>query len=226
MTLQTTAFQVQEDQSLSASLGAQDPAGTALTITVDTGPTHGALTGPDATGAFTYQPNQYFSGADSFHITVADAKGVQTSASISITVQHVPAPPVANADSARTAPAVPVRINVLANDTDPRGHPLTPQITQSANGTAIVNSDGTVTFTPAAGFAGTATVVYQDVNTENDTSAAANIQILVRPLQKLVYLTATPQILIDDTNTVTAITTAAGARDPLAISLSANGSGS
>ena len=223
-TLQTTAFQVQEDQSLSASLGAQDPAGTTLTITVDTGPTHGALTGPDATGAFTYQPNQYFSGADSFHVTVTDVKGARTSASVAITVQHVPAPPVTAADSARTAPAVAVTINVLANDTDPRGHPLTPKITtQSPGGTAVVNSDGTVTFTPAAGFAGTATVVYQDVNTENDTSAATNIQILVRPLQKSVYLTSTPQILVDDTNTVTSVTNPAGAGSPIGISLSANG---
>lgn len=223
-TLQTTSFQVQEDQSLTASLGAQDPAGTALTITVDAAPVHGALTGPDSTGAFTYQPNKDFSGADSFHVDVVDANGKRTSASISITVQHVAEPPVATADSARTAPGVPVTINVLANDTDPKGHPLTPRITaQSPSGTAVVNSDGTVTFTPAAGFAGTTTVVYQDVNTEGDTSAGTNIQIQVRPLQKVIYMTIAQTIFLDDTNTVTAITNPAGAGSPLGMSLSKNG---
>jgi hypothetical protein len=222
--LQATSFQVKEDQVLVANLGAKDPAASALSISVDSKPAHGALSGPDATGAFTYTPDKDFSGSDSFHVLVSDAGGLSTGASISITVQHVSNPPVTVADSARTTPGTAVTIAVLKNYSDPKNHPLTPKIaSQSPDGTAVVNADGTITFTPAAGFAGTATIAYQDTNTEGDVSKSANIQVDVRPLQKVIYLTIAQQIFFDDTNSVTAITSPAGAGSPTQISLSRNG---
>jgi hypothetical protein len=61
-----------------------------------------------------------------------------------------PFPPTANPDFATTDEDVPVKINVLANDTDANGSPLTiDRITQQPTyGSVTINADGTLTYTP------------------------------------------------------------------------------
>jgi hypothetical protein len=65
-------------------------------------------------------------------------------------------PPRANPDTATTFENTAVRIDVLANDTDPDGDRLTiTGIIQASHGFVYANPDGTLTYTPASGFAGT-----------------------------------------------------------------------
>ena len=78
-------------------------------------------------------------------------------------------PPVANDDTATTDPATKVNVIVLANDTDPDGNldPTTVRITQNpTNGLAVVTPNGTIDYTPTAGFAGTDTLTYEVCDTE------------------------------------------------------------
>ena len=52
---------------------------------------------------------------------------------------------------------------VLANDTDADGDPMTvssPVLADPTQGTVVVNPNGTLTFTPANNFAGTAVITY------------------------------------------------------------------
>jgi len=88
-------------------------------------------------------------------------------------------PPVANDDSATTQQDIPVAINVLANDTDADSDPLTvTNLTQPSNGTAILNADQTVTYTPNLGFIGSDSFSY----TANDgkvDSGVATVSITV-----------------------------------------------
>ena len=74
----------------------------------------------------------------------------------------------ANPDSATTLAATAVNVPVLANDTldgspvalgDLTGPPTI--VTQPAQGTAVVQPDGTITYTPPAGFCGQVTFEYQ-----------------------------------------------------------------
>jgi hypothetical protein len=91
-------------------------------------------------------------------------------------------PPVAADDAATTAEDTPVGINVLANDSDPDGDPLTVSIAaQSANGTAVVNADKTITFTPAPDFFGTTSFTYQ-VNDGTGGVAGATVTVVVTPV--------------------------------------------
>jgi subtilisin family serine protease len=81
-------------------------------------------------------------------------------------------PPVANDDSASTTVDTPVTIAVLANDTDADGDALSvTNLTQPANGSAVLNADGTVTYTPALGYAGTNSFTY----TANDGVIDSNV---------------------------------------------------
>src|SRR5579864_1259951 len=60
-------------------------------------------------------------------------------------------PPTAVPDTATTTAGTPVNINVLANDSDPDGDPLTvTAVTQPHSGSAVINADGTVTYAPGA----------------------------------------------------------------------------
>ena len=90
----------------------------------------------------------------------------------------------AGPDTGRTPQNTPATTNVLANDTS-SGAPLDPRsltiVTPSANGTAAVNADGTVTFTPTAGFSGTTTYRYRvcDTSTPESRCATAVVTITV-----------------------------------------------
>ena len=69
--------------------------------------------------------------------------------------------PIAADDDAETPADTPVVIPVLDNDTIPGGTTVTvTAVTDPPNGTAVINPDGTVTYTPDTGFAGTDTFTY------------------------------------------------------------------
>jgi Ca2+-binding RTX toxin-like protein len=69
--------------------------------------------------------------------------------------------PVAVDDTASTTQDIAVDINVLANDTDPDGDTLTVSGTPTAlHGTVSINGDGTLHYTPTAGYAGADTINY------------------------------------------------------------------
>lgn len=100
--------------------------------------------------------------------------GTVTTFSLSDTVDNTPVndDPVANPDTATTLVGIPVTIAVLGNDTDPNGDPLALLGTPvSADGSVTVNADGSIEFTPNAGFTGTATISYTitDGNGGTDT---------------------------------------------------------
>ena len=68
---------------------------------------------------------------------------------------------------------MPVRIAVLANDSDPDGDPLTvTATTRPAHGSVVINADRTVTYTPSARFIGTDTFRYTVSDGRGGTTTA------------------------------------------------------
>src|SRR6266542_952552 len=89
-----------------------------------------------------------------------------------LVVDRIPSPPVAANDSATTPKNTAVTIDVLANDSDADGDPLSvTNLTAPAHGSAVLNADGTVTYTPNLGFLGTDTFTY----TANDGTSDSNV---------------------------------------------------
>ncbi|MBB3329553.1 hypothetical protein BDK63_000393 [Halomonas campaniensis] len=71
-------------------------------------------------------------------------------------------PPVAQDDTASTLEGSAIQIAVLENDSDPDGDPLTVgAVTQPSHGSVTLNPDGTLTYTPDAGFVGSDSFTYQ-----------------------------------------------------------------
>jgi len=137
-----------------------------------------SLTG--AGNTVTYQPNANYFGPDAFQFKANDGQLDSTSAAtVSITVNHVNRPPVANNDSATTTPNTPVTVNVLANDSDPDNDPLTVTgVATPAHGTAVVNPDNTITYTSATDYAGPDSFTYAITDGKGGT-ASATVSIAV-----------------------------------------------
>ena len=86
--------------------------------------------------------------------TIKDEFGATSSSTVNITVNGANDAPVANDDIASTSEDASVSGNVLANDTDVDVEPLTvanPGTYVGANGTLVLNSDGSYTYTLNAG---------------------------------------------------------------------------
>lgn len=112
-------------------------------------------------GTMTYAPNADFSGSDTITYTITDSDGGIASSTVDVTVLAVNNDPVARDDMGSTGEATPIVIDVLANDVDVDGDSLSILGSPvSAQGSVVVNDDGTLTFTPSDGFTGTATIDY------------------------------------------------------------------
>lgn len=136
-----------EDTATSIVLGATDADGDALSFAVDSGPSHGVLTG--TAPSLQYAPNANFNGSDSFTFSVGDGNGGTDTAIVSITVLPVNDVPVAGDDAVSTLYGMPVAVHVLANDSDADGDGLSVEaVTQGGRGSVAANGDGTVTYTP------------------------------------------------------------------------------
>ncbi|WP_435066894.1 Ig-like domain-containing protein, partial [Christiangramia sp. 3-2217-3z] len=149
-----------------------DPDGDELTVTEVTQPGNGtAVINTD--GTVTYTPNENFNGTDTFTYTISDGNGGTDTATVTVTIGAENDAPVAVDDSATTSEDTPVQIDVLNNDSDPDGDELTiTEVTQPGNGIAVINTDGTVTYTPNENFNGTDTFTYtiSDGNGGTDTA--------------------------------------------------------
>lgn len=82
----------------------------------------------------------------------------------------------------------PVSVDVLANDIDPEGQPLTLVSASAALGTAVAEANNTVTYTPPTGISGFDTVVYE-VADDLDQRRTAQINITItEPLLSITTL--------------------------------------
>ncbi len=91
--------------------------------------------------------------------------------------------PVAKNDSASTLENTAVTIYVLSNDSDPDGDALTISSVSGVNGSARINSNGSITFTPASGFSGTETFSYSISDGKGgNASATVSVSVAAAPV--------------------------------------------
>ena len=171
-----------------------------------------------ADGSFSYTPAANVSGIDSFTYRAASGTASSNVATVTITVNPVNDPPVAqnNAYSMSQGGTLTVAApGVLANDTDPDGNTLAAaDFGAASNGTVTGNANGGFTYTPAAAFTGTATFTYRardNSGAANDTSAPATVSVTVNPNQAPV---ARDDSATTRTNTAVTINVIANDSDP------------
>jgi uncharacterized repeat protein (TIGR01451 family) len=155
-----------------------DADGDALKITGFSQPANGAVS---AVGTnLYYVPNSNFSGVDLFTYTISDGHGGSSSATVTVTVTQANLPPTAVDDFAVTYSTAPAIIDVLANDTDPEGDPLTVvSFTQPANG-LVTFLNNVATYTARVNFTGTNTFSYT-ISDGHGNTASATVTVAVLP---------------------------------------------
>ncbi len=134
-----------------------DADGDALSISGTPTALHGTVS-VNGDGTLHYTPNAGYTGADTISYTVTDGT-LSDGGQVAVTVNDTA--PVAVDDTASTSKGAAVDINVLGNDTDADGDTLSISGTPTAlHGTVSVNGDGTLHYTPNAGFSGSDTISY------------------------------------------------------------------
>ncbi|MGI9543735.1 MAG: tandem-95 repeat protein, partial [Cyclobacteriaceae bacterium] len=166
----------------------------ASSVVVTTPPTNGQAN-VEAVGSILYIPDPGYNGPDSFAYTVKDDLGGESNqASVVVSINEVNDPLVANDDEVETDEDTSVSINLIANDIDSDGT-IDPAsiviITDPINGTVLVNSDGTVIYTPTENYFGEDNFNYTVNDNSGATSNIANVQVTVNSVND-------PPVAIDD----------------------------
>ncbi|MGO4913402.1 cadherin-like domain-containing protein, partial [Leeuwenhoekiella sp. W20_SRS_FM14] len=182
-------FTTFEDTQVSGNLfddngnGTDDLGSLPTTAILETATTNGNVT-VNPNGTFTYLPNENFNGTDSFEYTITDTNGQISTATAIVTV--IATPDAAN-DSFTTNEDTQVSGNLFVNNgngIDDLGTESTTAAIETAatNGTAVVNTDGTFTYTPNDDFNGIDSFNYTITDTNGQTSTAtATITIIATP---------------------------------------------
>ncbi len=163
---------------------------------------HGTLTFNDD-GSYHYRPNSDYFGSDSFSYRVTDPlTGEVVIKNVSITVIENNNAPIANNDHASTSNNKAVTVAVLDNDvdTDMTTNPL-----EKLTIVGAISQVGTVswdheylTYTPVAGFDGTATVKYQIKDTQGVTDeAVVYIDVVIDDDSQRPVITVPDAIFVD-----------------------------
>jgi ELWxxDGT repeat protein len=177
-TLRTDFAQATETVPVRIDVLANDSfaAGISGTITAVSAPTHGSAV-LNSDGTITYTSSAGFSGDDFFTYTVTDTLGEVDSATVRVTVFPKK---FLQDDQATTSQDTPVTINVLANDLPTPGAAIT-AVAPPAHGSAILNADGTIAYTPAPGFFGIDAFTYTVRNSVGGVdTATVTVQVIER----------------------------------------------
>jgi len=114
-------------------------------------------------------------------VTDDGAPALSDSETIRITVDAANVPPVAVDDVATTEQDTAVVVAVLTNDTDADGDTLAvTSVTAPTLGTAAINADRTITYTPAGGYSGADSFSYTVTDGNGATSTAA-VTVTIEP---------------------------------------------
>jgi hypothetical protein len=174
--------------------------------------------------------------------------GVEDSIDITLSVNPVNDPPVANEDSATTVEDVAVRIDVAVNDSDPDGNldvttanAICTGCSIPLNGGLANNGDGSFTYTPVLGFIGPDSFVYEicdsagvcdaavvniTVNPDNDAPVVEDDSVTTEEdVAVMIDVTANDSDPDGNLDVTTANTTCAGCGEPINGSLVNNGDG-
>ena len=136
----------------------------------------------EADGSISFTPDADFNGAASFSYIATDGALNSSSATVTVNVAAVNDAPAANPDTLTATEDTPVTYiaaQLLSNDTDVDSATLTiASVTSGSGGTAVLEADGSVTFTPDADFSGAASFSYiASDGTSLSSSAAATINV-------------------------------------------------
>jgi hypothetical protein len=157
-----------------------DVEGDALSLVEASQPANGSVA-LNGDGTLTYTPAALFYGIDQFSYVVRDAHGADDIGVVLVGVTPINNHPEAATDLVNVPEDTVANIRVLLNDYDADNDPLiVTHITQPSHGTATINGDNTVTYTPTLNFNGADSFTYKV--SDGQLSDSATVDVSVRPV--------------------------------------------
>ncbi|MGX1739932.1 Ig-like domain-containing protein, partial [Bosea sp. NPDC055353] len=166
----------------------------------------------NADGSYTFAPAADYTGAiPVITYTVSDNAGGTDTSTLTLTITPVNDPPVARNDLVSTPEDTTLTGNVLGNDVDVDGDPLTVDLYEVAGvggflpgapavipnvGTLTINADGSYTFVPLPNYNGPVPVATYRIHDPSGFQSSADLIIFVTPVND-------PPVDDNETNTVT-----------------------
>jgi VCBS repeat-containing protein len=185
------SYTVNEDTTLSVSspgvLGNDtDAENNSLSTVLVSNVTHGTLT-LNSGGSFTYRPSTNYNGGDSFIYRAKDSSGTSAPVTVTITINPTNDVPRATNDTYAVNSDTTLNVlppGVLENDFDPDGDELRTMLaTNVTHGTLALNTNGSFTYAPAAGYAGNDSFAYRAADgTATSAVVIATINVVPAPI--------------------------------------------
>ncbi len=166
-----------EDATTGITLTGSDAEGDSLTFSVQSGPSHGTLSG--VAPNLTYTPAANYNGADSFIFVAYDGTSNSAPATVSITVSPVNDAPVAVAQAVATEQDAALAIALAGTDVD--GDALTYNVTVDPTHGSLSGTAPNLTYAPSSGFLGADSFTFI-VNDGAVDSNLATVSIVVNPV--------------------------------------------
>ncbi|HEY0551105.1 MAG TPA: Ig-like domain-containing protein, partial [Verrucomicrobiae bacterium] len=185
------SYTVNEDTTLSISspgvlANDTDAEGNSLSTVLVSNVTYGTLT-LNSGGSFTYRPSTNYNGGDSFIYRAKDSSGTSAPVTVTITINPTNDVPRATNDAYAVDSDTTLNISVpgvLGNDFDPDEDELhTILTTNVTHGTLSLSTNGSFTYTPAAGYAGNDSFAYRAVDGKATSAVAvATLNVIPAPI--------------------------------------------
>ncbi|WP_341952339.1 tandem-95 repeat protein [Salinibacterium sp. TMP30] len=161
-----------------------------------TNPGKGAVVDVDS-NTFVYQAGEYSAGTDTFSYTLIDSLGARANGEINIGISpriDGARNPVAIIDEVTVKPGITVSVQVLANDSDPDGSPLSVVSVEPNDPTTLAEIDGDVVNVTPPAVPGDYGIIYV---IENETGGSSQnfIRVTVDPDAKPAYPVVTDSVL-------------------------------
>ena len=188
------AVTIAEDTTKSITLTASDVDGDSLTYTLVGGPAYGTLSGSAPNP--TYTPNPNYNGPDSFTFKANDGQADGNIATVSITVDPVNDPPVADDQAVNTEEDTPTTIILTASDVDSAG--LSYIIVNGPANGVLSGAAPNLTYTPSPGFNGSDSFTFKASDGQLDSNIVT-VSITVTPAATSVESIATGEIFVAGT---------------------------
>ncbi len=196
-----------EDTAKAITLTASDPDGDGLTYSVVAGPSNGSLSGTAPN--LTYTPNANYNGSDSFTFKANDGTVDSNTATVSITVNAVNDPPVADAQGVSTDEDTAKAITLTASDLDP--DTLTYSVVAGPSSGILSGTAPNLTYTPNANYNGADSFTFK-ANDGTVDSNTATVSITVNAAAPAVtgdFTWDAAEAVIDNPFTLSAVFTSA-----------------
>ena len=203
-----------EDTPLNITLTGSDPDGDPLTYQVVASPSNGLLSG--SAPNLTYTPNLNYNGPDSFSFKANDGQADSNIAIVTITVNPVNDPPVANAQTVTTAEDTPESITLTANDAD--GDSLTYAVVINPTHGTLSGTAPNLTYTPNLKYNGPDSFTFK-ANDGLVDSNVATVLITVTAVNNAPVADSQGVTTAEDTPTTITLTASDSDNDPLSYSV-------